>query len=349
MRTVHWGTAIAMLAAGLMAPLPLCAEEIDEGALVMTRADTDWFQGLGWGAFVHYLGSTEMTAEEWNDRIHAFDVKGLAEELEEANVPFIFVTVGQNSGHFCAPNEAYDRLVGIEPSKCSRRDLIADLYDELHPRGIELLVYLPSGAPAGDEEAYTALEWAWGYEGTWKDGPHQVLTGDRLAEFQTNWEAVIREWSERWGTKVRGWWFDGCYFADDMYRHPEPPNFQSFAAAAKAGNPDSLVAFNPGVLHPIISVTEFEDFTAGEIVDPGQVTNEERWVDGAQLFMLSFLGPNWGQSPPRFTDAEALEHTTRITDRGGVVAWDVPILPEGHIPPEFLAQLRALGDAFDAR
>ena len=44
---------------------------------------------------------------------------------------------------------------------------------------------------------------------------------------------------DRWGQKVWGWWFDGCYFADAMYRHPDAPNFASFAAAAKAGNPDA--------------------------------------------------------------------------------------------------------------
>ena len=30
---------------------------------------------------------------------------------------------------------------------------------------------------------------------------------------------------------VWGWWIDSCYFADEMYRNPKPPNFQSFAAA----------------------------------------------------------------------------------------------------------------------
>ena len=48
------------------------------------------------------------------------------------------------SGYYLTPNAAYDRLVGTTPSKCSRRDLVADLYEPLHRRGIKLMVYLPS-------------------------------------------------------------------------------------------------------------------------------------------------------------------------------------------------------------
>ena len=44
----------------------------------------------------------------------------------------------------------------------------------------------------------------------------------------------MREWSLRWGDKIGGWWIDGCYFADEMYRHPDAPNFASFTAALKA-------------------------------------------------------------------------------------------------------------------
>ncbi len=239
---------------------------------------TQWFANCGWGVFCHYLGAppssdggAELTAEIWNQQVDAFDVEGLAKQLETIGAPYFFITIGQNSGHFLAPNATYDKFVGIEPSKCSRRDLVADLYEALHPRGIQLLVYLPSGAPAAEPVAVERLGWEWGFEGSWPNSWGTQRTAKRLAEFQEKWEAVIREWSKRWGSRVRGWWIDGCYFADEMYRHNESPNFQSLAAALKAGNPDSLVAFNPGVLTPVICHTEYEDYTAGEIatIAPG--------------------------------------------------------------------------------
>ena len=306
------------------------------------RASTDWFRDCGWGVFTHYLGGDGMSAAEWDERVSNFDVDGLADQLSEVQAPYYFITIGQNCGHYCAPNTAYDGYVG-KPGFCSERDLIADLYEALNPRGIELLVYLPAGAPAADHGAAERLGWEWGYEGGWPEG-HSVRTGKRLAAFQQRWEAVISEWSQRWGTKVRGWWIDGCYFADEMYRYPEPPNFESLAAALKAGNPDSIIAFNPGVRTPVISMTEYEDYTAGE-VSRALPTCPGRWVDGAQYQILSYLGESWCKGDaPRFPDELVIGYTRHLNEHEGVVTWDVPIKPSGLIPGPFAAQLRALGE-----
>jgi hypothetical protein len=289
---------------------------------------TDWFRAAKWGVFTHYLTGKDTSVEDWNRLVNSFDVEWLARQLEAIGAKYYFITLGQNSGHYCSPNATYDSYVGIQPSKCSTRDLVADLYKVLHPRGIRLLVYLPSGAPDQDPVAMPALQW--------QSGPH------RNREFQIKWEAVIREWSRRWGKTVAGWWFDGCYSPNEMYRFPDPPNFASFAAAARAGNPDSIVAFNPGVLVPIISESEYEDYTAGEINDPSLVKCTDRWVDGAQFHMLSYLGPWWCQSPPRFSSEQVIAWTRAINNGGGVVTWDVPISPSGLIPPPFVDQLTAL-------
>jgi hypothetical protein len=305
------------------------------------RADTGWFQECGWGVFTHYLTEAETPAEMWNEQVDRFDVKGLAEQLKRTGTRYYFITIGQNSGHFCAPNPTYDRFVGSQPSKCSRRDLIADLYDALQPHGIELLVYLPSGAPAADRTAMERLEWEWGYEGDWPAW-NTERTGKRLATFQRRWEEVMRDWSQRWGNKVRGWWIDGCYFADEMYRHEEAPNFASFAAALKAGNLETIVAFNPGVLVPVICHSADEDFTAGEISDAFPVCPGAE-VDGARYHILSYLGESWGSGEPRFPDEFVVGYTRHVNEKGGVVTWDVPIGKGGLIPERFVEQLAALG------
>jgi hypothetical protein len=315
----------------------------------MSSHRTDWFKDAGWGVFCHYLADTasnsqpiDLTPDGWNRRVAAFDVSGFADQIESARARYCFLTIGQNSGFFCAPNATYDGYVGITPSKCSERDLIADLSDELGRRGIPLLVYLPAGAPAADPIAVERLGWEWGYEGGWPHG-HEVRTYNRLLDFQLKWESVIIEWSERWGSQVRGWWVDGCYFADEMYRDCDPPNFASFADAMRAGNPDSIVAFNPGVKYPIITLTQEEDYTAGEINECEQVQCEGRWVGGAQWHMLSYLGETWGRGEPRYTDAQAIGFTQDAMAQEGVVSWDVPIQHSGLIPEPFAAQLRALG------
>ncbi|MFH1567603.1 MAG: hypothetical protein ABIL09_06330 [Gemmatimonadota bacterium] len=320
---------------------------------------TAWLAACGWGAFCHYLGAApssdggaELSAEAWNRQVDAFDVEALAGQLESAGTPYFFITIGQNSGHYLASNEAYDRLVGIRPSKCSQRDLVADLYEALRPRGIELLVYLPSGAPAADPVAVARLEWEWGFEGGWPHGWGARRTGKRLAAFQRRWEEIVRCWSTRWGARVRGWWIDGCYFADEMYRHPEEPGFASFAAALRAGNPDALVAYNPGVLTPVVCHSEWEDYAAGEISTalpecPGPWV--ERGVHRARYHVLSYLGESWGRGQPRFPDDLVVGYTRHVKSRGGAVTWDVPIDRQGRIPAAFVAQLEAVGRALGPR
>src|SRR4030042_2544669 len=125
-----------------------------------------WMQEARWVVMNHYLADwiarvekMDMSVEQWNHLVDHFDMEGLAGQLESVGAGYYLITIGQNSGYYLSPNAAYDRFVGIEPSQCSRRDLVTDLYDALHKRGIKLMGYLPSGAPGGDSVANAALQW----------------------------------------------------------------------------------------------------------------------------------------------------------------------------------------------
>jgi alpha-L-fucosidase len=335
-------------------------------ALLMTvtitgcvQEPTDWFHEAQWGVMTHYLGAppsskggAELTAEAWNEQVDHFDVNAFADQLASTGARYLLFTIGQNSGHYCSPNATYDRLVGITPSKCSRRDLIADLAAALASRHLRLMVYLPSGAPAADPVARQKLGWLWGRKGGWQLPGEPV--GGRLAEFQRHWEAIIREWSLRWGKSVSGWWIDGCYFPDAMYRFDDEPNFASFARALKAGNPEAIVAFNAGVKLPVIPYSQYEDYTAGEInlkefakaVDacPG------RWLEyqghKEQFQILTFLGSTWCRGEqPLLPDETVIATVRQLAAKDGVVTFDVPIQKSGVIPAPFIAQLHAIGQA----
>jgi hypothetical protein len=294
-----------------------------------------------WGVMNHYLADwmarathEPMTIERWNNLVDHFDVEALADQLKSVGAAYYQISIGQNSGYYLSPNATYDRLTGITPSKCSRRDLVADLYEALHKRGIRLMVYLPSGAPGGDAAARQALQWENG--------------GHRNREFQTKWEAIIREWSTRWGAKVSGWWFDGCYWPNTMYRTDDRPNFASFAGAARAGNPSSAIAFNPGVYPRIFSMSPHQDFIAGEIDDPGSVQIRRQsagLIDGAQIQVLTHLGEQWGMGAPRFKTEQIIEWSRKIIDGGGAITWDVPVQPGGTMADGYMEQLSALGKA----
>jgi hypothetical protein len=304
-----------------------------------------WMKAAKWGVMTHYLADWQakshnlnLTVDEWNKLIDNFDVEGMADQLQSVGVSYYQISIGQNSGYYLAPNPAYDKITGIQPSKCSHRDLVAALAEALEKRNIKLIVYLPSGAPNHDTAAVQALEW--------RNGPHSNR------EFQLKWEQVIQYWSRKWGPKVSGWWFDGCYFPNSMYRSTEAPNFASFAAAARAGNPNSVVAFNPGVFYRFFSMTPHEDFTAGEIDKPELATIKRTGdgkVDGTQIQMLSFLGKTWGMGEPRFNSSEVVAYSRKIWEAGGAVTWDVPVDLKGRIAQPFIDQLNAIRSAAAAK
>src|SRR4051812_49189392 len=322
--------ACAILFVSIIAPRAIAQTPPDRAA---------WMLNARWGVMTHYLGDwiarrdhpkQKMTVEEWNDLVDHFNVESLADQIQSTGAGYYLITIGQNSGFYDSPNATYDRITSITPSHCSRRDLIADLYEPLHRRGIKLMVYLPSGGPNGDKEAKAKLQW--------QNGPH------RNREFQQNWEAIIREWSLRWGDKVVGCWFDGCYWPNAMYRGDEP-NFHTFAAAVRAGDPNVAIAFNPGVIGRLIPMSPEDDYTAGETPEPDRVTIRRMImgkVDGAVPQVLSFLGERWGGGKPRFATEQAVQISRKNFAAGAAVTWDVPIQRDGTIAQPFIEQLKAI-------
>ena len=307
--------------------------------------DAQWFRDAKYGVMIHYLCPNEekdMSAEDWNKRVDSFDEKLFADCLEESGARFCFFAVGQNSGHYCSPNEAYDEIVGLKPSKCSKRDLIKDVASELEKRGIRLMVYTTGNAPFFDDTAMERLEW--------KRGEH------RLINFQRKWEKILGTWSKQWGNKVHGWWVDGCYSESDYMRdRADEPNYNSFARALRSGNENALVAFNGGF---VFKAFDCEDFTAGEMSDHLTVSiwDDENHaglkpigdINGKIFQVFSFLGDWWmGRDPerkPRFPDDLVHAYTKYVVSHGGVVTWDVPFEWNGEIPKQFVRQLKQLKD-----
>jgi len=354
----------AIVVAAVFASPSLAAVTAASAAPPEHRAE--WMRRARWGVMVHYLadwmwqreaeekglsreeGRKLRSVEAWNEMVDGFDVEALAGQLEAAGAGYLLLSIGQNSGYFAAPNATYDRIVGIQPSHCSRRDLISDMADALAKRNIRLLVYLPSGAPAGDETARTALQWT--------NGPHPNL------EFRGHWEAVVRDWSQRWGKKVSGWWFDGCYWPGVMYRG-EAPNFATLAAAARAGNPDSVVAFNPGVYNPVFPLSEHADYIGGEVSDPLKDLVKEGRLDdsrgrfdgkhdGVQLHVLTYLGETWGRpskgrEEARFNEDDVVGISLRVIAYGGAITWDVPVARNGTLSRSFEERLSRLGHVME--
>ncbi len=304
-----------------------------------------WLRECGWGLMFHYLdkpassnNASSTSAEEWNRRVDSFDVPAFAQSVKTSEAGYVIFTLGQNTGHFCAPNETYDAILGSSTSKLSQRDLIGEIAEALQPE-VKLIAYLPCHAPANDAGAVRAFglnpPWDGNKWGLPANASKILPADERLSAFQRHWEAVITEWGQSWGSSVHGWWIDGCYYHQRMYQHAEGPNWDSFAAALLAGNPARALAFNSGTATPFEKLTDWQNYTAGECSNRLPVAN--LWepltesMDSMQLHVLSYLGQWWGQGKPRFSREFLSAYTKMMNDCGGAITWDVPLDAKGHI------------------
>jgi alpha-L-fucosidase len=251
-----------------------------------------WMKDAKWGVMFHYTtrvlesenaqDADQINLNKWNDLIDNFDCEGLAKQLSDAGAGYFIITVRHSyDGFLLAPNSMYDHYMGESPSRISNRDLVVDLHHALNKYGIKLIAYISSHFDQNPAESK-----AFAFD---RDDP-------RKAESYLRWQNVIREYSMRWGDKVSGWWIDGCHRPNTYFRHPDIPNFASMAAALRAGNPNSCVAFNPGAFRRIMSITPYEDYTAGETNNPDRIRfskNENGMIDGSQIQILSYLGKRW--------------------------------------------------------
>lgn len=301
---------------------------------------------LNKGMMCHYLAAPASTINEsnpsiegWNRQIDAFDVTRLVQEIVRCGVDYFILTLGQNTGFYLSPNATYDDIVERVPSRCSKRDIIKEVAQELDKHNVSMIVYLPSHAPCGDLQAVNNLSCTPSWDASlWQLKPdmYKVSPGidTRLSIFQRNWEAIIREWSMGWGKLVKGWWFDGCYYGNIMYQHDDEPNYNSFAAAAKSGNPESIVTFNKGLLAPFTALVE-EDYTAGEHGSVLPISFEPQ--TDAYLHVLTYMSELWGRGRPRFSAEFIAAYTQHVNDNNGMMTWDVPIQVDGTLQPDALA------------
>jgi hypothetical protein len=213
---------------------------------------TAWMAGH-YGIMVHWLypvvfpekGAPPATLDQAVDQ---FDLEGLMAQFAATGADWFLFTIGQNSGFYASPNAVIERLAG--PGHCSRRDLVLEIATAVHRMGKRFIAYLPCEV-AGNKSMHAGFAW-------------NTQPGTDQAEFQRRYLPAVREWAERFGPLLDGWWFDGCYkwpAFDSQYM-----DWPAWYAATRAGNPDCAVAFNDGSLCGGYTqpVTPEQDYIAGE-------------------------------------------------------------------------------------
>ncbi|HLB73288.1 MAG TPA: alpha-L-fucosidase [Sedimentisphaerales bacterium] len=291
-----------------------------------------WLAKAKFGVFVHYLGQ----GDDWNGKVDSFDVRHFADQIARTKAGYVVFTLGQNSGYYCSPNATYEKYAGYKVGqRCSRRDLPMEIADALAKRGVRLMLYLPSRSPQADKQAMAGL-----------NDVHERQPSPQ--EFTRKWSDVIREWSLRYERKVSGWWFDGSYNTAGWDDLSKPYNWNTWADACRAGNPSSILAFNPGAetRHAFTRLTEQQDYTAGEQNKFAATPESNPAPEGMQWHILSFLGANWARNDgPTNSDQYMIDYIKTVNAQGGVVTIDVNISYDGKIYEPHLRQLLEIGKA----
>lgn len=311
---------------------------------------TDRFFKSRWGVFNHYLYFGN-DSEEYNRYVDSFDVKKLADQLEEIGAHYYFITIMQGSRFMLAPNETYNKITGYKAGEaCARRDLIADLISELSKRNIDLYLYYTGDGPHNDRQAGEAMGYCDIDNPLWimKDGSYTKNENNEVINelFLKNWTSVLEEYAVRYGNGVKGWWFDGMY---DFYGY-NAENLKLFTDAVKKGNPNAIISFNNGVKYESEENWGNADFITGESNNFSHIP-EGRFINGAQNHKLITLGYNpfsrethtmhaWHGKrvlcPPDFLHY----YVKKSNANGAVITLDIWVDRDGSFDPEQVEVLK---------
>lgn len=328
---------------------------------VAGSGDTGWMLEAKYGLFMHYqyrimlgyshgtaaLGTkpmlppvSEMTAEGWNHLVDGFDVERFADQVAEGQVGWVLFCIDDHYfGWSCAPNRTFDEYTGYAPGeRCSRRDLVGEVADALGARGVKLICYYAGlNGCMRDPQSFRGL----GDDGDERTPP-SAECGKRRIE-------VLKEFADRYGAKVVGWWFDAVM--PDSYRQ-QPHDWWEIKSVVRSANPVSLMAFSWGRNRQACMCQGVDDFTSGDSYkkqDLRRLTPQGMPAEGGLFWHGKIYCGNvyHGQGDAnQFSDQELIDWISTCNRQGGVCTLDWPFDPEtGLIKPFGMAQMKRIAEA----
>lgn len=295
------------------------------------------FANKKWGVFNHYLNGVQNGGDlcrnpggkitSWNECVEEFDVERLAYNLNKMGAGYYFITLMQGGKYMCSPNATFDIICGTNPGEaCSKRDLPLDLYKALSKYDIDLFLYYTGDGPHLDLNA----------------GPKMGMGEPRIPATETflkNWSSVLKEFSERYGDKVKGWWIDGCY--DWLGYNKETLGY--YEKAIRSGNPNALIAYNYAGANggDLISAPRHEDYFAGERNDFTDIPSVAE-INGTLTHMFAPLGilPEgcgggaWAFPGVKRSKEYMLDYIRKVNSIGAPVTVDIIVYRDGSFDTE---------------
>ncbi len=305
------------------------------------RVSTSWMVAARYGLMFHWT-SQSMPREgpplSYCDAVRKFDVERFADMVAETGAGFVVFTTSHAGFYFPGPNSVIDSIL---PGRTCSRDLVGDLADALNRRHIRLELYFHPGHD----------------DAPWWQRTH--FDEDKRAYFQ-QWRSIIASIGDNYGTKLAGWWFDDAAFT----YYPFNPDWEKMTAAARAGNPNRVIAYNSWILPKLNDFydvfagenafweSKYEDLTYLPVNGSGRYHGGPQ--DGLQAEITVLINGDWGHfkedtpiGPPRFSADQIVTRLKDALSRKEVPLLDVEVFQNGTASPQTVALLKTVRKAIE--
>lgn len=246
----------------------------------------------------------------------------LADQVLIANVDYLIVTLGQNSGFYVENNPYLKSLCGIHSSDS---DFFYEFVKKIKSNGLKLYFYLPFRSPQKNKEMMRCLSDV----DEWLPAPSM---------FVDQWSEVVNEWGKKYGELLDGWWFDGAYNLNGI----KVKEVNKFCRAAINGNSHRLIALNSGEGIQRLSkrALNCQNWMAGEINDIKIIKSMSS--GGLKPHFVTYLGSDWGKAGVRYRKKD-LKYLSKINPNA-MITLDVSVSDMGFINYEQINFIRKLKD-----
>jgi len=271
-----------------------------------------------------------------------YDVEKLVEQVK--GIPGVsYVLFGLSAAargdRYLGPHSV---LKEINPKSCPDRDLFGELATAFQAEGYKVLAYMATDGPA---HLKTGPKGAYDWDPETKRSPTvdkwKKYVKDRYGE-DNEWtlkkayaEVVVKEFAERYGSKIDGWWYD----------HASTGNVKLIHEVCKKANPKTIITFNKGKLPCCQNSTPgLEDYTFGHPTPLRRVgaassqanlrmvkavetsKNGYLYANGqpslGHLFMPMHKKWNSGHKV-LWTEGQAVDWMSRVLNAGGAWTWNL--------------------------
>lgn len=324
---------------------PAAHKAIQREALAQ-RQQPDWFKDAGYGLMFQWTNRAtppEGPIKDWETKVNDFDLDGFIDFVEDSGAAYVVWSMTWGNQYISAPIESLDAIIA---GRTTTRDLLGEMTDRLHEKGIKVIFYYHYGYECYHSQDVAWLEAAGG-------------TAADKTELYSNLMRILSEVGTRYGDKLDGWWFDGgarylnCHFdgssaADGILTAP----FKDYTAAARAGNPERMVAYNSWIKPKI---TEYQDYYGGEGkrgFNPAELTNgvfNSGRQQGLQAHGCFTLEKRWGHidedtpiAAPKLNLQQLTANVKQAQRNRYPLSINLEMYEDGSVSPESAALLKEL-------